>query len=78
MHMESENERNLLDKYYTEFITHATILEWDKLTKISFFQKGLNEELQKLLLTNVNPLNTFTEYVSVAIKLDNNLWVHKP
>ena len=60
-------------KYYAEFITHATILEWDERTKISFFKKGLDEELQKLLLTNVNPTETFTEYVSVAIKLDNNL-----
>ena len=64
-------------KYYAQFITHATILEWDGRTKISFFKKGLDEELQKLLLTNVNPPKTFTEYVSVAIKLDNNLRVHK-
>ena len=64
-------------KYYAEFITHATILEWDERTKISFFKKGLNEELQKLLLTNVNSPNVFTEYVSIAIKLDNNLRAHK-
>ena len=64
-------------KYYAQFITHATILEWDERTKISFFKKGLDEELQKLLLTNVNPPETFTEYVSVAIKLDNNLRAHK-
>ena len=42
-------------KYYAEFITHATILEWDERTKISFFKKGLDKELQKLLLTNTDP-----------------------
>ena len=39
--------------------------------------KGFDEELQKLLLTNVNPPKTFTEYVSVAIKLDSNRRAHK-
>ena len=29
-------------KYYAEFITYATILEWDERTKISFFKKGLD------------------------------------
>ena len=64
-------------KYYTEFITYATILEWDERTKISFFKRGLNGELQKLLLTNTDPTRIFTEYVSFAIKLDNNLRAHK-
>ena len=40
--------------YYVEFITLAKILECDERTKISFFMKGLNEEPQKLLLTNVD------------------------
>ena len=32
--------------YHAEFITYATILNWDDCTKISFFRKGLDEELQ--------------------------------
>ena len=64
-------------KYYAQFITHATFLEWDERTKISFFKRGLDEKPQKLLLTNVNTTETFTEYVSITIKLDNNLLPHK-
>ena len=58
-------------------MTHATILEWEQRTKISFFKKYLNKKLHKLLLTNVNPAETFTEYISVAIIPDNNLLAHK-
>ena len=49
--------------YHAEFITYATILNWDDCTKISFFRKGLDEELQRLLLTQINPPQVFTEYV---------------
>ena len=63
--------------YHAEFFTCATILDWDERTKISFFKKGLDDELQKLLLTNFNPPTVFTDYVAIAIKLDNNLRAHK-
>ena len=32
--------------YHAEFITYATIVNWDDDTKISFFRQGLDEELQ--------------------------------
>ena len=64
-------------RYYAEFLTHVTIWEWDERTKISFFKKRLDEELQKLLLINVNPLDTLPKYLSITIELDNNLQINK-
>ena len=43
-------------KLYSEFVTYTSIFEWEERTKIYFFKKGLDEELQKLLLTNTDPL----------------------
>ena len=60
--------------YHTEFSTYANILEYNDHTKISFFKKGANNDLQVALAYQLNPSNDFDKYVAICIQLDNNIW----
>ena len=42
-----------------------------------FSRKASIKSFKKFLVINVNPPDTFTGYVSIAIKLDNNFLAHK-
>ena len=59
--------------YHTEFSTYANVLEYDNYTKISFFKKGANNDLQVALAHHLNPPNNFDKYVAMCIQLHNNI-----
>jgi hypothetical protein len=59
--------------YHAEFSTHANVLEYDDRTKISFFRKGANNDLQTALAHQLNPPDNFDKYVAMCIQLDNNI-----
>ncbi|HLO99763.1 MAG TPA: hypothetical protein VK171_14310 [Fimbriimonas sp.] len=59
--------------YHAEFVTYATALTLDERTKISFFRRNLNQQLQTALAYNVDLPDTFNEFVQRCIKLDNNI-----
>src|SRR5258706_8467858 len=59
--------------YHAEFSTYANVLEYDDCTKISFFKKGANNDLQIALAHQLNPLDDFDKYVAMCIQLDNNI-----
>ena len=56
-----------------EFSIYANILEYDDRTKISFFKKGANNDLQIALAYQLNPPDNFNKYVAIYIQLDNNI-----
>jgi hypothetical protein len=59
--------------YHAEFSTYANVLEYDDRTKISFFRKGANNDLQIALAHQLNPPDDFDKYVAMCIQLDNNI-----
>ena len=59
--------------YHMEFSIYANVLEYDDHTKISFFKKGANNDLQIALAHQLNPPDNFDKYVAMCIQLDNNI-----
>ena len=59
--------------YHAEFSIYANVLEYDNHTKISFFKKGANNDLQIALAHQLNPPDNFDKYVAMCIQLDNNI-----
>ena len=59
--------------YHVEYSIYANVLEYDNRTKISFFKKGANNDLQIALAHQLNPPNNFDKYVAICIQLDNNI-----
>jgi len=57
--------------YHAEFCTYATTLNYDDMTKISFFSNGANQDLKTALLYQASPPETFDKFVQLCIKLDN-------
>jgi len=69
--------------YHAEFCTYATTLNYDDMTKISFFSNGANQDLKTALSYQSSPPETFDEFVQLCIKLDNRakqlgLQSHRP
>ena len=60
--------------YHAEFSIYPNVLEYDDHTKISFFKKGANNDLQIALAHQLNPADNFDKYVAMCIQLDNNIW----
>ena len=58
--------------YYTEFATYATVLNYDNLTKKSFFIEGANQGLKDALSYQFSLPEDFNEFIKICIKLDNN------
>ena len=59
--------------YHVECSIYANALEYDDHTKISFFKKGANNDIQIALAHQLNPPNNFDKYVAMCIQLDNNI-----
>jgi len=57
--------------YHAEFGTYATTLNYDDMTKISFFCNGANQDLKTALSCQASPPETFDEFIQLCIKLDN-------
>ena len=60
--------------YHMEFSIYANVLEYDDHTKISFFKKGANNDLQIALAHQLNPPDNFDKYIAMCIQLYNNIW----
>ena len=72
-----KQERNDCSPYLSSFTPLATTLNLDQRTKIAFFRKGLNRELQTALSYNHNLPDVFDEFVQICIKLDNQIRVNR-
>ena len=59
--------------YHIEFSTYANILEYNDRTKISFFKKEANNDLQVALAYQLNPPDDLDKYIAMYIQLDNNI-----
>lgn len=57
--------------FYSEFTTYAAILSLDDATKISFFKRGVNEELSLALSYQRDIPLQFDSFAQVCITLDN-------
>jgi len=57
--------------FHAEFCPYATTLNYDNMTKISFFFNGANQDLKTTLSYQASPPKTFDEFVQLCIKLDN-------
>ena len=68
--------------YHAEFATYATVLNYDNLTKRSFFTEGVNQGLKDALSYQISLPEDFDKFIKICIKLDNNarLWAqsHQP
>ena len=53
--------------YHVEFSTYANVLKYDDHTKISFFKKGANNDLQIALANQLNLSDDFDKYVAMCI-----------
>ena len=58
---------------HAEFSIYANVLEYDNHTKISFFKKGANNDLQIALAHQLNSPDNFDKYVAICIQLNNNI-----
>ena len=63
--------------YYSEFTTYASILTLDEATKISFFRRGVNEELSLALSYQINLPTTFASFAQMCITLDNQVKIRR-
>ena len=63
--------------YYSEFTTYAAILNLDDATKISFFRRGVNEELSLALSFQIDPPTEFALFARMCITLDNQVKMRK-
>ena len=57
--------------YHAAFVPLATILNMDVRTRISFFQRGLQNELRKALSYRDTLPDTFDAFVQMCIRIDN-------
>src|ERR1700753_63395 len=75
--MASKQNNRDWSPYHAEFVTLAAILAYDDRTQISFFKRGLNQELQRAITYQLTMPTIFNEYVQACIKLDNNIRADK-
>jgi len=59
--------------YHAEFCNYATTLNYDDMTKISFFSNRGNQDLKTALSYQASPPETFDEFIQLCIKLDNRV-----
>jgi len=59
--------------YHAEFCTDTATLNYDDMTKISFFSNRANQHLKTALSYQASPPETFDEFVQLCIKLDNRV-----
>lgn len=59
--------------YHAQFVTYASALSLDDSTKISFFKRGLNDQVLTALAYQVDLPQAFDLFVQRCIKLDNNM-----
>ena len=57
--------------YHAEFSTYATTLNYNDITKNSFFSNGANQGLKTALSYQASPPDTFDAFIQLCIKLDN-------
>jgi hypothetical protein len=57
--------------YHARFVSYMAILDWDEKSQIATFRRGLRHEVKDLLVGRDTP-DTFDEYVSLCIRLDNS------
>ena len=63
--------------YYSEFMTYAAVLSLDDATKISFFHRGVNDDLSVALSYQLNPPMEFAQFAQMCITLDNQARMRK-
>jgi hypothetical protein len=63
--------------YHAAFVPLATILNMDERTRISFFQRGLQNELRNALSYRDTLPDTFDEFVQMCIRIDNRIRAHR-
>ena len=63
--------------YHAAFVPLATILNMDERTRISFFQRGLQNELRKALSYRDTLPDTFDAFVQMCIRIDNRIRAHR-
>jgi len=59
--------------YHAEFSTYATTLNYNDMTKISFFSNDANQVLKTALSYQASPPDSFDKFVQLWIKLDNKV-----
>ena len=64
--------------YHAEFATYATVLNYDNLTKRSFFIEGANQRLKDALNYQISLPKDFDVFIKICIKLDNNAYLCVP
>jgi hypothetical protein len=57
--------------YHASFVSYMATLDWDENSQIATFRRGLRPEIKDLLVGRDLP-DTFDEYVSLCIRLDNS------
>jgi hypothetical protein len=57
--------------YHACFVSYMATLDWDENSQIATFRRGLRPEIKDLLVGRDLP-DTFNEYVSLCIRLDNS------
>jgi hypothetical protein len=57
--------------YHARFVSYMAILDWDEKSQIATFRRGLRSEVKDLLVGRDIP-DSFDEYVSLCIRLDNS------
>ena len=58
--------------YHAEFATYVTVLNYDNLTKRSFFTEGANQGLKDALSYQISLPEDFDAFIKICVKLDNN------
>jgi hypothetical protein len=57
--------------YHASFVSYMATLDWDENSQIATFRRGLRPEIKDLLVGRDLP-DTFDDYVSLCIRLDNS------
>jgi hypothetical protein len=57
--------------YHASFVSYMATLDWEENSQIATFRRGLRPEIKDLLVRRDLP-DTFDEYVSLCIRLDNS------
>lgn len=71
--MELKQNNKDCASYYTTFTTYAILLSLEDQTKIGFFRRGLNKEVQTALAYNIDIPTDFGKFGRLCIQLDNNM-----
>ena len=58
--------------YHAEFATYTTVLNYDDLTKRSFFTEGANQGLKDALSYQISLPEDFNEFIKICIKPNND------